>query len=142
MPKKTLLRVLKKTPKSNGVGAPLGNDNALISGAFSSFDWNLDGRSKPSKNMELDRFCLIRDLGGDLSKQKLEMVDRAVYILARCRQFESNSLNGDSASDQIYLAWVNTLRLILRDLGYERVPKDIPSLQAYLAEREAGGSSE
>ncbi len=38
-----------------------------------------------------------------------------------------------------YLAWNNSFRLILRDLGLERQAKPLPSLQEHL-EREYGGA--
>jgi hypothetical protein len=84
---------------------------------------------------------LVSALGGDLTPQQRILVDRIVYKLARCTLFECATLTTQSEpADEHYLAWANSLRHDLALLGLQRVAKDLPSLQTYLAEREAGGT--
>lgn len=94
---------------------------------------SLDGRLALAKTFRAIKGQLITSLGGNVSPQQEILLDRCVFILYKVKIFEALSLQGNApAIDQVYLAWVNTLRRTLETLGLERRAREIVDLQTYL----------
>ncbi len=138
MPKKTPLRLRRKSGKTGQIGPPKNNTNAAKSGAFADLRRrNLDQRTKLARALRSVEAELVSALGGDPSPQEIILVDRAVYKLARITLFEAATVTGEGRTeetDKIYLAWANSLRLDLQALGLERRQKQVMELGAYVKE--------
>jgi hypothetical protein len=139
LPKKTLLRVLKKAPKNNGVGAPLGHSNSLKHGAFSKLARrNMDQRSSLARVSNAVEGELVSSVGGNPSPQEMILIQRACFKMIKCVLYEAASLNDEGKStDEVYLSWANSLRQDLVALGLARRQKDITDLLKAMA-MEAG----
>jgi hypothetical protein len=142
MPIKPAFMVKKKRTKPVGVGGAPGNGNAIKNGFYADIvPENLDGRLKLTKSYRAAQSALVLAIGGEPSPQQMLLIDRIAFKFVRCCLFEISVLKGESDSGQEhYLAFSNSMRLDLALLGLQRVTKDVPSLQTYLAEREAGGT--
>jgi hypothetical protein len=138
MPRRTPLRLRRKTTQSGKKGPPKRNLNALKSGAFADLGRrNLDQRTKLAKALRAVEGELVAALGGDPTPQEQILIQRVGYKLARITLFEAATLTGESPSDhvdKVYLAWSNSLRLDLQALGLERRQKDVTELTAYMRE--------
>ncbi|MDF1537156.1 MAG: hypothetical protein P1S46_11820 [bacterium] len=79
----------------------------------------LDGRTKEAKEIAEAR-AVILDALGPVSPMKSALVDRAVFLVWKCRIMESRMLQGDpDAYSKDHLRHVEVLRRTLQSLGLE-----------------------
>ena len=96
----------------------------------------LDGRTKISKLAVETRLALIDHLGGAPSATQLATIERIVWLTVKCALLDQRILAGtDTEYDsKTYLAWSNSLRRALRDLGTAPAAPPPPSLATILSE--------
>ena len=96
----------------------------------------IDGRTKESRLMAAARAELTRHVGGSPNSIQRTLIERAarlqLYIEVMDRETLETGTMSERASRQ-YLAWSNSLRLTLRDLGVKAAPSEkLPDLDGYL----------
>jgi hypothetical protein len=133
---KPAFAVKKRYTKGGVMGSPKANGNAIKDGFYADIvPQNLDWRKKLTKSFRAVQSALTLSIGGEPSPQQMILIDSIAYKFVRCCLFEISVLKGESDSGQEhYLALSNSLRHDLIALGLQRVAKDVPSLQAYIAE--------
>ena len=97
---------------------------------------NVDGRTWPARRYRELVACMSSDLGVGLSTGKAAIVCRAASLMTWCEQQEAEHANSGKLDIQVYTTAVNSLRRLLADLGLERVARDVPDLQTWIARRE------
>lgn len=106
-----------------------------------SSDWleKLDGRTRLAQAVQSRYHALATDMGGleSLSYQKRSLAKRIVYMEAIIEQQEAALARGEEINQGRMIQSVNTLIGLLKTVGLERVARDVPDLQTYLARREA-----
>jgi hypothetical protein len=71
MTKRVPIRVLKKPTHTGRVGAPIGNNNPMVTGIYADLSSrNLDGRSKLARAMRAVKADLTMAVGSDPSPQR------------------------------------------------------------------------
>ena len=98
----------------------------------------LDRRTKEARLLEAARASLARHVGGSPNDIQRVLIERAsrlmVYIEVMDRETLETGTMSERASRQ-YLAWSNSLRLTLRDLGVRAAPAEkLPDLHDIVAE--------
>lgn len=86
---------------------------------------DLDGRTRAARLAQTLVENLERDLGGDLSAAKRELVKRSALIGAVCEDAEARWLEGAPVDVATYAALADRQRRILQALGLNRVAKDV-----------------
>jgi hypothetical protein len=138
MTKRVPIRVLKKPTHTGRIGAPIGNNNTLVTGIYADLgSRNLDGRSKLARAMRAVKADLTTALGNDPSPQERILIDRCVYKLFRVTLFEAATLAGEKGADEHYLAWSNSLRLDLLAIGLDHMKPKPLDLASYMREQAA-----
>ena len=99
----------------------------------------LDGRTQTAKVLRQRLTEIQGDLGGEgsLSYAKRSLARRAVWLESWIETQEVKAADGDEIAIGQQVQAVNSLIGLLKTLGLERKAKDVPSLQQYLAQREA-----
>ena len=108
-------------------GGQIGNKNGQKHGCFSN-------RFSAEEEEERRRFEeeLTADLGAVPSTAQKVLVRRASFLEVRLRRSEKASGEGYVIPDLYLLSWINSQRLILKELGIERKVKAAVDLQTYL----------
>ena len=118
----------------------MGTKKAEIPAKFSQ-DWiiKLDGRTKLAQVARERLRALQADLGGEdaLSYQERSLCRRAVWLESLVESRESALANGQEIDEGAHVQSINALIGVWRALGFKRRAKDVPTLQTYLASREA-----
>ena len=101
----------------------------------------IDGRTKESRLLAAARAELIRHVGGAPNSIQRTLIERAarlqLYLEVMDRETLETGTMSERASRQ-YLAWSNSLRLTLRELGIKESAAVVPpSLGDYLASKRA-----
>lgn len=101
----------------------------------------LDGRSQAAKYLKATRAELTAHLGGKLTAPQRMLVERAAKLALQVELMDSRMTVAGAMTDhdsRTYLAWTNSLRLIMRELGLEK-SQDVPGnrLQQHLARKAA-----
>jgi hypothetical protein len=93
---------------------------------------SLDGRTKESRLMATVRAELRQHVGGSPSKVQEALIERAARLTLYIEMMDARALGKGGmteADSRQYLAWSNSLRLALRDIGVEGANHDpTPSL--------------
>jgi hypothetical protein len=101
----------------------------------------IDGRTKESRLMAAARDELTRHVGGSPSHVQRVLIERAARLMLYIEIMDRETLEAGTMSERAsrqYLAWSNSLRLCLRELGVKAAPAAAPpSLDQYLAARVA-----
>jgi hypothetical protein len=103
----------------------------------------LDKRTKEARLLAARRAELIAHIGGEPSAVQKVLIERAARLMLFVELMDREALEAGTMSERNsrqYLAWQNSLRLCLRELGVKAaatVPP--PSLVEYLASRAAVG---
>ena len=100
----------------------------------------LDGRTKACRIMKTFRDQLINYCGGAPSATQLQVIDQACWLKLRLATLDGEIASGKASGfdNHQYLAWSNSLRRTMRDLGFEPAEPQVPSLAEVLkAERVA-----
>jgi hypothetical protein len=101
----------------------------------------IDGRTKESRLMAAARDELTRHVGGSPSHVQRVLIERAARLMLYIEIMDRETLEAGTMSERNsrqYLAWTNSLRLTLRDLGVKAAPDVVPpSLGDYLATKGA-----
>ncbi len=104
----------------------------------------LDRRTKEARQLEATVAELVEHVGGTPTAPQARLIDRIARLeLYLAKMDERANANGGTLSERDsrqYLAWCNSFRLAMRDLGLEKRGKGPPSLQEHL-EREYGGAA-
>lgn len=104
-----------------------------------SADWiqRLDGRTRLAQAVRQRYTELTTDLGGHgaLSYQRKSLAKRALWQEAVIEQMESALARGEDVDLGRMTQSVNSLQGLYKTLGLDRVQRDIPDLQTYLASR-------
>ena len=100
----------------------------------------VDGRSLPVRAVNAAYAAIMRDIGGEenASYARRSLVLRAANVETWLASVESRLLAGEPASADLlksYLHANNTYLGLLRAVGLDRKPKEIPSLQEFLRQR-------
>ena len=107
-----------------------------------SNDWleKLDGRTRIAQVVSDRLEALTIDLGGmdNLSYQQRSLAKRAIWMEAVIEQQEAALAKGEEVDQGRLTQAVNSLIGLLKTLGLKRQAMDVPDLQAYLSQREAG----
>jgi hypothetical protein len=80
----------------------------------------LDQRTREARILHDTREALTEHIGGNPSATERALIDRAAWLTLRVAQLDAKMAAGNTFTDhdhRHYLAWSNSLRLILRDLG-------------------------
>ncbi len=101
----------------------------------------LDGRTREARLLKAATDELTEHVGGNPSATQARQIARAARIELHMAMMDARSdQNGGVMTDhdsRQYLAWVNSYRLILRDLGLERRGPRQPTLAEALGQRPA-----
>ncbi|MCH9050082.1 MAG: hypothetical protein IIA72_03225 [Proteobacteria bacterium] len=98
----------------------------------------LDGRTKEARQMEATVAELADHVGGEPTALQARLIDRIARLeLYLSKMDQRANANGSTLSERDskqYLAWCNSLRLAMRDLGLERRAAPGPSLAETLGQ--------
>jgi hypothetical protein len=96
----------------------------------------IDGRTKESRLMAAARAELTRHVGGSPNSIQRALIERAARLMLYIEVMDRETLETGTMSERAsrqYLAWSNSLRLTLRDLGVRAAPAEkLPDLDGYL----------
>lgn len=98
----------------------------------------LDGRYAVAQIIRDQWEQMTNDLGGadQLSLAQAMLVERAIWLNHWLRQEEQKlAVGGEFDINKVSVA-TNSLQGVLAKLGLQRIARDVPSLQAYIANRE------
>ena len=105
----------------------------------------LDGRTREARALQATIDELTEHVGGNPSATQTRQIDRAARLELHMKMMDARAdQNGGALSDRDarqYLAWNNSFRLILRDLGLERQAKAPPSLPEHIAATYGGAAA-
>jgi hypothetical protein len=108
----------------------------------------IDGRTLAAQSLFAWKEELLRDLGGEesISAQRMALVESAVRTRLFLDHLDSFLLSQSSLINRRSKRMIPALRerqqladglaRVLGQLGLERVPKPVPELEAYIAEKE------
>lgn len=85
----------------------------------------LDQRTREARILHDTREALTEHIGENPSATARALIDRAAWLSLRVAQMDAKMAAGNAFTDhdhRHYLAWSNSLRLILRDLGLKGTP--------------------
>jgi len=99
----------------------------------------VDGRTLPARRYRELVSGIAADLGGDLSIAKQAIVCRAASLITWAEFAEAEFANSGKLDVATYTTAINSLRRLLADIGLDRISKDVPDLQSWIAAREANG---
>lgn len=106
-----------------------------------SHDWleRLDGRTRLAQSVRARYDALSTDLGGhdSLSYQRRSLAKRALWQEAVIEQMEAELARGKDVDLGRMTQAVNSLQGLYKTLGLDRVARDVPSLNDFLAKRKA-----
>jgi hypothetical protein len=98
----------------------------------------IDGRTKESRLIAAARDELTRHVGGSPSHVQRVLIERAARLMLYIEIMDRETLEAGTMSERNsrqYLAWSNSLRLTLRELGLKAAPAGkLPDLRDILAE--------
>jgi hypothetical protein len=96
----------------------------------------IDGRTKESRLLAAARAELTRHVGGAPTSIQRTLIERAARLMLYIEVMDRETLETGTMSERAsrqYLAWSNSLRLTLRDLGVKSAPaENLPDLDGYL----------
>jgi hypothetical protein len=99
----------------------------------------LDMRSREGKLLAAARAELVAHIGGNPNHVQKILIERASRLVLYVELMDAKALEAGTMSERdsrSYLAWVNALRLCLREIGIdEAAPAKAPGLADYLASR-------
>ncbi len=97
----------------------------------------LDRRTRESRQLEATVAELAEHVGGEPTALQTRLIDRIARLeLYLAKMDQRANANGSTLSERDskqYLAWCNSLRLAMRDLGLERRAAPGPSLPEHIA---------
>jgi hypothetical protein len=78
---------------------------------------------------------IASDLGGieQLSVAQTQVAKRCAMISVQCEMMESAAVKGDPLDLNTFATLTNVLGRSFQRLGFKRVPKDVATLESYLA---------
>jgi hypothetical protein len=101
----------------------------------------IDGRTKESRLMAAARAELVRHVGGHPNSIQRTLIERAARLQLYLEVMDRETLESGTMSERAsrqYLAWSNSLRLCLRELGVKSAPAVVPpDLDGYLTAKGA-----
>ena len=121
---------LKPSEKVNRLPARYRADQRIAS-------WPLAWDSALGIKVMGELLTLAQDLGGwdRLSRQRQILVERVVFLHLKAVEYEAANLQGQSADLDAgtYSNYCNVLMGHLKNLGLDRVARDLPNVATYLA---------
>jgi hypothetical protein len=104
---------------------------------------NVDQRTAIARRYRDVGGALISDQGGveRLSEARLQMVRRLAGLCVLCEDVESKIAMGGAVDLTAYGPLCNNMSRIAQRLGLNRVAKDVPTLQAYIASKQPSEES-
>ena len=101
----------------------------------------LDWRTREGKLLAASRDELTRHVGGNPNSVQKVLIERAARLTLYIEMMDRDALESGTMSERNsrqYLAWVNALRLCLREIGLDEAKPEMPvSLDQYLATKRA-----
>jgi hypothetical protein len=98
----------------------------------------LDRRTKEARLLEASRASLTRHVGGAPNDIQRVLIKRASRLMVFIEVMDAQALEDGTMSERNsrqYLAWTNSLRLTLRELGLKAAPAEkLPDLSDIVAE--------
>ena len=102
----------------------------------------LDRRTKEARLLEAARASFTRHVGGAPNDIQRVLIERASRLMVYIETMDAQALEDGTMSERNsrqYLAWTNSLRLTLRELGLKAAPAEkLPDLRDILAEHGTG----
>ncbi len=98
---------------------------------------DLDGRTAAAREALQLVASIETDLGGDLTAGEQQLATRAALLGAIVSDFETRWVAGEQIPLSDYFAACNVQRRILATLGLQRRPKQIESVDEYVARQRA-----
>lgn len=95
----------------------------------------LDKRTREARLMQATRDELTAHIGGSPSATERRLIDRACWLELRIVQMDAQAVERGVMSERDtrgYLAWCNSFRRVLVELGLERRTTAAPSLKDVL----------
>ena len=119
--------------KSNAVARPIGPYS--LPGALAK----LDGRTREARLMREARAELVAHVGGTPSATQRVLIERAANLTLQIAMLDAKHAAGGMTEHdgRQYLAWVNTLTRLMRQLGMNGAAPRVPTLAEHIAERGA-----
>jgi hypothetical protein len=101
----------------------------------------LDRRTKEARLLEAARAVFTRHVGGAPNDIQRVLIERASRLMVYIETMDAQALEDGTMSERNsrqYLAWTNSLRLTLRELGLKAAPVEkLPDLHDIVAEHGA-----
>ena len=101
----------------------------------------LDRRTKEARLLEAARASFTRHVGGAPNDIQRVLIERASRLMVYIETMDAQALVVGTMTERNsrqYLAWVNALRLCLREIGLDEAKPEMPvSLDQYLATKRA-----
>ena len=98
----------------------------------------LDRRTKEARQLEATVAELVEHVGGQPTAPQARLIDRIARLeLYLAKMDERANANGGTLSERdsrAYLAWCNSIRLAMRDLGLEKRTPQQPTLAEILGQ--------
>jgi hypothetical protein len=98
----------------------------------------LDRRTKEARLLEAARASFTRHVSGAPNDIQRVLIERASRLMVYIETMDAQALEDGTMSERNsrqYLAWTNSLRLTLRELGLKAAPAEkLPDLRDILAE--------
>ena len=102
----------------------------------------MDWRTREGQTLIVARAELTAHVGGHPNSVQKALIERAARLTLYIELMDAEALVAGTMSERNsrqYLAWVNALRLCLREIGVEEATPEKPlSLDQYLATKKAG----
>jgi hypothetical protein len=100
---------------------------------------NLDWRSREAKVLVAAREELTRHVGGEPNAVQRVLIERGARLMLYLEMMDAKAFEAAGTlterDSRQYLAWVNALRLCLRELGLKAAPAErLPDLHDIVAE--------
>lgn len=100
----------------------------------------MDGRTRHARILNQVRGELTAQLGGKPSAAQRALIDRAAWLTLRVALLDAKTAEGGVMTEcdsRTYLAWSNSLALVLTKIGLKGVAQQPPSLRDHIAQRQA-----
>jgi hypothetical protein len=94
-----------------------------------------DQRNKASRRFKDLLRGIANDLGGpeQLSIAQAQLIRRCSMLCVQCEIMEHAAIAGDPFDVEVFAQLTNVLGRSFQRLGFKRVPKDVATLESYLA---------
>jgi hypothetical protein len=99
----------------------------------------LDRRTRPFRRYEAIRSAVLADMGGEqnTSEVQRQLISKFSTLALQLETMEAAAVAGSSIDIDLFGRCASHLRRLAEALGFERVARAVPTLEAYLATQQA-----